>query len=139
MTNIDLEGLAGSCLELCLRKKWSRHWESIGCHLHLESSEYVEALRGKTGDPVEEAGDILFVLLSSLRFNEIEVSRVFESLERKIQIYDKSPPSQRPLNEVGGISDSVWIAVGEGGHVVGWNESLEQLKETTPLPIKGVY
>lgn len=42
---------------------WRRDWLEAGCYLHLEASEYVEALRGK-GDspPASEAADVLFVL-----------------------------------------------------------------------------
>ena len=47
-------------------------------------SEFIDALRGKGGEPPEaEAADVLFVLLSTLRDNGIEVSQVLRILDAK--------------------------------------------------------
>lgn len=52
---------AESALLYCQSKNWDRNWSNGGCYLHLEVSEFIEALRGK-GDAQAELGDVLFVL-----------------------------------------------------------------------------
>lgn len=42
---------------------FSKDWSQGGCYLHLEVSEFIEALRGK-GDPVEELTDVFNTLFS---------------------------------------------------------------------------
>ena len=67
----ELNRLALAAFNICKAKGWGRDWESVGCYLHLEVSEYIEAKRDKEGDTrnddhVSEAADILFEILSSL-------------------------------------------------------------------------
>ena len=64
MSTIDYAALQERTLRVCHQEGWARGWTAAGCCLHLEASEFIEACRGKQGDPVEEAGDVLFVLLS---------------------------------------------------------------------------
>lgn len=75
-----LNEFAEKCLNKCRFHKWSRDWKHVGAYLHLEVSEYIEAIRGKRGSPVEEAADILFVLLSSLAQEGIPVTDVLGRL-----------------------------------------------------------
>lgn len=57
--------LASRVLAMCQKRDWCLHWTSRGAYLHLESSELIEAIRGKgTSTPKEEAGDVLLVLMS---------------------------------------------------------------------------
>ena len=56
--------MACEVYELCRHRGWSMHWTARGCYGHLEWSELIEAVRGKAGDPLEEAGDVLTVLMS---------------------------------------------------------------------------
>ena len=58
------DGLAPRVLAMCKQREWSLHWTSRGAYLHLEASELIEALRGKRGDPLAEAADVLLVLMS---------------------------------------------------------------------------
>lgn len=51
-------------LAMIAARGWSSHWTHRGAYLHLEASELIEAVRGKRGDVVDEAGDVLLVLLS---------------------------------------------------------------------------
>jgi len=51
-------------LALCRARGWNLHWTHRGAYLHLEASELIEALRGKRGDPLHEAADVLLVLMS---------------------------------------------------------------------------
>jgi NTP pyrophosphatase (non-canonical NTP hydrolase) len=71
---------------VCSRMGWDRGWEEVGAYLHLEASEYIEAMREKRGDVNEEAADVLFVLLSSLS-NEGRgtVGEMLNCLEDKIE------------------------------------------------------
>jgi len=68
---------------VCRIAGWSRDWKEGGCALHLEVSEFIEALRKKRGDIIEEAGDILFVLLSILADQDIDIERVFDRMDQK--------------------------------------------------------
>jgi len=50
----------------CKTRGWSKDWAPGGCYLHLEVSEFIEALRGK-GDILDESADVMicfFALLS---------------------------------------------------------------------------
>lgn len=72
-------------LQVCEHKGWERTWVKAGCYLHLEASEFIEALRGK-GDssPAEEAGDVLFVLLSMMEANGVDLDEALRILDRKM-------------------------------------------------------
>lgn len=90
MSTIDYEALQARTLRACNQEGWPRGWESAGCCLHLESSEFIEACRGKHGDPVEEAGDVLFVLLSMAADYDISITdiatRLIAKMDRKGQL-----------------------------------------------------
>lgn len=75
-----LEELAQKAATLCKERGWGRDWREGGCYLHLESSEFTEALRGK-GDPEKEAADVLFVLASTCAANGIDFIKVLERFE----------------------------------------------------------
>lgn len=60
----SVERLPADILALCKLRGWNLHWTHRGAYLHLESSELIEALRGKRGDPLHEAADVLLVLMS---------------------------------------------------------------------------
>lgn len=69
---------------VCQKFGWDRDWKQAGVMLHLEVSEFIEALRGKDdGNVIEEAGDVLFVLLSILQAQNISIMDVIASLESK--------------------------------------------------------
>lgn len=82
---MDINTMAERCLTFCKHKGWDRTWGQGGCYLHLESSEFVEALRGK-GDntPVEEAGDVMFVLFSMLANYNLKPSDALNALDAKL-------------------------------------------------------
>lgn len=75
-----LEKLADRCIRACNKKGWKRNWSNGGCYLHLEASEFIEALRGK-GERYSEAADVLFVLLAMFRHHDMDISDVFQSLD----------------------------------------------------------
>jgi len=77
----EIEEFAIRAIGVCKKKGWKRDWSSGGCYLHLESSEFIEALRGK-GEPYEEAADLLFVFLSILRHHEMKFKDVIQQLDK---------------------------------------------------------
>ena len=84
---IDLLALQKKCLEICNKHNWGRNWQEGGCYLHLESSEFIEALRGKGNNtPEEEDGDILFVLLAMFEEHGLDINKSFEYLRARLQI-----------------------------------------------------
>jgi len=88
---------ADKAAAVCTRFGWERDWSKGGCYLHLEVSEFIEALRGK-GDttPLEEAADVLFVLLSMCKGHDIDPDAVVEQLHRRCDELLVSPdPSIR--------------------------------------------
>lgn len=81
----DLDDLSESCLAFCQAKGWDRGWSNGGCYLHLEASEFIESLRGKGNNtPEEEAGDVLFVLLSILASHNLKPSAAVTALNLKL-------------------------------------------------------
>jgi len=88
----DVDGLAGRVLDVCKRRGWSLHWTSRGAYLHLEASELIEALRGKRGEVLDEAGDVLFVLMSITENEHIPWDRVVASASRKCEMLMTAPP-----------------------------------------------
>lgn len=95
-----LDEFAEKCLNKCRFHEWSRDWKHVGAYLHLEVSEYTEAIRGKRGDPTEEAADILFVLFSSLAQEGIPVTDVLGRLTSIVygEEGDRQDRDERPTN-----------------------------------------
>jgi NTP pyrophosphatase (non-canonical NTP hydrolase) len=56
-----------------------------------ESAEFAEAVRGKRGDKIEEAGDMLFVLMSWTESAGIPWREVVAATERKCLRLDNTP------------------------------------------------
>ena len=82
---IDLYEFAEKSYDFTANKMgWSRHWTVGGCYLHLESSEFIEALRGK-GDPTEELGDVLMVLLSVAHYYKLDIHEAIKKAEEKME------------------------------------------------------
>lgn len=83
----DIQDFPGKAFAVCIKRKWSTEILSRGAYLHLESSELIESIRGKRGDPAKEAADVLFVLMSICGIFEIDVEEVcieYETLCEKL-------------------------------------------------------
>ena len=80
---------AAAALAVCSQNGWKRDWQHGGGYLHLEASEFVEALRGK-GDstPEAEAADVLFVLLSVCAANSVSVEKALSHLRELCHLSD---------------------------------------------------
>lgn len=88
-----VEKLAEDVLKICKQRHWSTDWSDRGVYLHLEASELIESLRGK-GDstPADEAGDVLFVLMSITESRGIPFSDVVDAARRKVDKLETLPP-----------------------------------------------
>ena len=92
------DGLAPRVLAMCKQRKWSLHWTSRGAYLHLEASELIEALRGKRGDPLAEAADVLLVLMSITENAGIDWSAVVQQTAAtcsRLEACDHYPGEER--------------------------------------------
>ena len=88
----DLQSLADRIGAVARHRDWKKNWSSGGCYIHLEVSEFIEALRGK-GDttPAAEAGDILVALFAVLDWYKISVADVFENTNKAITKLEQDP------------------------------------------------
>lgn len=87
-----LQAIACAALSKCRRREWKRDWANGGVYLHLEVSEFIEALRGKrtktqaqldamaATEPESEAADVLFVLLSTIAQSGLSMQRIVSRL-----------------------------------------------------------
>lgn len=91
MTN-KLSDMQLRVLAVCCSRSWSLDWESRLAHMHLELAEFTEAIRGKRGDPVEEAGDVLFGFLAMTGANGISLCAVVHKLSEKLERLAVAPP-----------------------------------------------
>jgi NTP pyrophosphatase (non-canonical NTP hydrolase) len=73
-------------------RNWDKSCFSGGCYIHLEVSEFIEALRGK-GDstPEEEAGDILVALFAVLDWYKIPIAEVLNNAKKAIKTLEEDP------------------------------------------------
>jgi len=97
--NIDdinkLDELADKTINVCIRKGWDLNWQGRGCYLHLESSELIEALRGKGESTVlDEAADVLFCLMSITEAESIPFSKVVERLSELLSELETHQPAR---------------------------------------------
>ena len=84
---MELKDLAKIADSFCKSKGWIQDWKLGGCYLHLESSELIESLRGKRGNPAEEASDVLTALLSMTEYYGIDTDEIIESfIQKKINL-----------------------------------------------------
>lgn len=60
-------------LKVFALRDWSLHWTHRSAYLHLEAAELAEAVRGKRGDPLEEAADVLITLLALSQFDLADI------------------------------------------------------------------
>ncbi len=86
-----LDELPARILAMCKARGWSMHWTARGAYLHLEASELIEALRGKRGDPADEAGDVLLVLMSITEHAGIPFSEVIARMTAKLAQLETAP------------------------------------------------
>jgi len=81
---LDLKEYMKEVRGVCESKNWRKDWVRGGCYMHLEVSEFIEALRGK-GDPVEELGDVLFTIFAVADHYGIDPMEGIENNRRKLK------------------------------------------------------
>lgn len=86
-----LDGLPARVVAMCKARGWSMHWTHRGAYLHLEASELIEAIRGKHGDPADEAGDVLLVLMSITEYAKIPFAEVVARATAKLERLETAP------------------------------------------------
>lgn len=80
---IDIERFSDEALKFAKDMGWKKDWIHGGCYIHLEASEFIEALRGK-GDPVEELGDLLFTIFSTCKYYNISIQDAIKTVRKKM-------------------------------------------------------
>lgn len=90
-SSYDAIELPARVLAMCKARSWSLHWTHRGAYLHLEASELIEALRGKRGDPLGEAADVLLVLMSITEANGIAWPDVLAQCVRTVEKLEAAP------------------------------------------------
>ena len=76
--------------DICEAKEWDKGWSKGGCYLHLETSEFIESLRGKGNDPpAKEAADVLFTLFAMLAHHGIPMDAVLAALATTLTSLEK--------------------------------------------------
>ena len=68
--------------EICDKNGWKKDWYAGGCYIHLEVSEFIEAVRGK-GDPLEELGDVLFTVFAMANYYDLDITEALHNSVRK--------------------------------------------------------
>ena len=89
---IDINSYVEFIREVCTAHGWKKDWSQGGCYTHLEVSEFIEAVRGKKGDPVDELGDVLFTVLAVADYYGIGVE---DALNKNVAKH------KRALKEIG--------------------------------------
>ena len=90
-SNGGLGDLPARVVAMCKARGWSMHWTHRGAYLHLEASELIEAIRGKHGDPADEAGDVLLVLMSITEYAGIPFDAVIAKATAKLTKLETAP------------------------------------------------
>ena len=80
----DIDKFADEALEFCNSMGWTKDWIRGGCYIHLEVSEFIEALRGK-GDPIDELADVFVTLFSVCKNYDIKPSDGLERAREKMK------------------------------------------------------
>lgn len=91
MLNDLLGALPERVVAVCQQRGWSLRWDARLAQLTCESSEFAEAVRGKRGDKTEEAGDMLFVLMSWTESAGVSWADVVAAAERKCAKLETAP------------------------------------------------
>lgn len=81
---LDLEAYCKEVREVCAKMNWKKDWSHGGCYMHLEVSEFIEALRDK-GDPIEEFGDVIFTIFAVADYYGVDPVKAIEANRIKLQ------------------------------------------------------
>lgn len=79
----DIEEFSKETFDFANKMGYVKDWSRGGCYIHLEASEFIEALRGK-GNPIEELGDLLGTIFSVCENYGISVPDGIKSAREKM-------------------------------------------------------
>ena len=85
---LDIEEFSKETFKFTKSMGWKKDWIHGGCYIHLEASEFIEALRGK-GDPVEELGDLLITVFSTCEHYNISITDGIKAARNKMVVLGK--------------------------------------------------
>ena len=85
----DLKDYMEEVRKVCDIMNWKKDWSRGGCYIHLEVSEFIEALRGK-GNPTDELGDVLFTLLAVADYYNINPIEAIKMNQEKQKLLIKN-------------------------------------------------
>ncbi|MCP5136061.1 MAG: hypothetical protein H6981_04600 [Gammaproteobacteria bacterium] len=91
MSDADICRLGPRAVLLCRARGWSTQWDARTAQLLCEVAELADAIRGKRGNPTQEAGDVLLVLASLLEAHGIPMESAIEEAHRKIDALMDAP------------------------------------------------
>jgi len=80
----EIDKFAKECFAFCNGMGFTKDWVRGGCYMHLEVSEFIEALRGKRGDPLEELGDVLQSILSVAEHHGLSPTEAIQKCRSKM-------------------------------------------------------
>jgi NTP pyrophosphatase (non-canonical NTP hydrolase) len=80
---IDIDEFSKETFKFTNKMGWTKDWIRGGCYIHLEASEFIEALRGK-GDPIDELGDLLITIFSVCENYNISIMDGIDAARRKM-------------------------------------------------------
>jgi len=83
---VILKRLGLEARDKCIDENWGLDWKEGGCYLHLETSEFIESLRGKKGTPETEAAQVLFILLGMMHRNGVNFETTLTELDSEVVI-----------------------------------------------------
>jgi hypothetical protein len=78
-------------LAVCEKRGWPLDWPNRSANLFIEAAELTEAVRGKSGDVLGEAADVLFTLLAFAGTKGVTFPEILMALRRKIEWLEKRP------------------------------------------------
>jgi NTP pyrophosphatase (non-canonical NTP hydrolase) len=81
----QLNDLGDNIMSAFTERGWSNSWSERGINILLEAGEFVESMRGKGGDPMDEAGDVLSTFLAMARGNDLDMRDVLTHLNQKLE------------------------------------------------------
>ncbi|MGB1270438.1 MAG: hypothetical protein ACPG5T_00045 [Endozoicomonas sp.] len=64
-------------------RNWKNGWADRLAYLILEGSEFAESVRGKGGDPVDEAGDVMFTAISLIESQGVSIEEAIKAAHKK--------------------------------------------------------
>lgn len=85
---INIDEFAKETFEFTKSMGWTKDWIKGGCYIHLEASEFIEALRGK-GDPIDELGDLLITIFSVCENYNIPITDGIKAARNKMAVLRK--------------------------------------------------